>query len=141
MRRALSFTVGVLLAMVPTANAVMCPVRMVAGKGDRDGISITFQNQTKLPIRRLEFRCTAASAGRHGSAGSCVERNALFYPGGEYTVSYVYPGGKPGMVTVSVAKVLLMDGFEWKPTKHDSCRALRISPPKSSPQTTRRNTK
>jgi len=138
MWRRLSFTFGILLFVSPAVNAVMCPVAMVSGKGEREGIAITFRNQTKLPIRRLEFRCTVA--GQKIQTGACLERNALFNPHEEYTVQYPYPGGVPRPVTVTVQSVLLIDGFTWKPTKHDVCRVLRISPPKAPPRRSR-NTK
>src|SRR5512140_1924833 len=131
MSRYLPSTLLVLLALAPGAPAVMCPVAMVSGTGARDGITITFRNQTKSPIRRLEFRCAVVPSGRKTTPGACVESNALFYPGGEYTVNYPYPGGVPRPVMVTVQSVLLMDGFTWKPTKHDVCRGLKITPRKS----------
>jgi len=141
MSRRVPFTIGILFALAPAIHAVMCPVAMVSGAGERDGISVTFRNQTKLPIRRLEFRCAVATGGRKAQTGSCQERNALFYPGGEYTVRYPYPGGVAKPVIVTVRSVMLMDGFVWKPTKHDVCRVLRIGSPKAPLQGTRRNTK
>ena len=72
----------VVLAAAGSAQAVKCPLRIVSGAGGTDGIAITFRNETKLPIRRLVFRCMAAPSGRKTESGTCVERNALFYPGG-----------------------------------------------------------
>lgn len=128
----------ILLLPALSALAVKCPVAMVSANGDRDGFSVIFRNQTKLPIRRLEFRCTVAGKVH---PGACTERNALFYPGGEYTVTYPYPAGKPRALTVTVQSAMLMDGFIWKPSKHDVCRTLRITPRNGSRQSTRRNSK
>ena len=117
-----------MLATVPVcALGAVCPVMMVSGTGDADGIVLTFRNSGKLPIRQLEFSCTTAQM-RDSGRGACRERNALFYPGMQYTVRYPYPGGTRGVVTVAVKSLTTADGFVWKPSKKQKCRTLRIAP-------------
>jgi hypothetical protein len=117
-----------MLAVVPVCvQGSVCPVMMVSGTGDADGIVLTFRNSGKLLIRQLEFSCTTAQV-RDSGRGVCRERNALFYPGMQYTVRYLYPGGARGVVTVVVKSVTTADGFVWKPSKKQKCRALRITP-------------
>jgi hypothetical protein len=57
--------------------------------------------------------------------------NALFYPGMQYTVRYPYPGGVRGTITLAVKSVTMSDGFVWKLSKKQPCRALRIVPQQS----------
>jgi hypothetical protein len=35
--------------------AIACPVTLVEGKADRDGVVLSFRNTGKLPIQELEF--------------------------------------------------------------------------------------
>jgi hypothetical protein len=106
-----------------------CPVMLVSGTGDADGIVITFRNTGKLPIRELEFNCTVAGAqAGKGQRARCREGNALFYPGMEYTVRYPYPGGIRRAVAVTVKSVSQSEGFVFKPSKRQPCRTLRIAP-------------
>ena len=117
--------------LVPLSYASTCPVTLVTGTIDRDAISITFRNAGKLPIRRLEFQCTLAQQGTHKATSAvCREQNALFFPGSEYTVSYAYAGGVPRPVRVSVKSLTLGNGFVFKPSQRQPCRALRIRPEK-----------
>src|SRR6266567_3957664 len=123
----------VLLALftAPRVNAAKsaCPVLMVGGAGDRDGISITFRNLGKLPIRRIEFNCTPLRAQSHQAPrGQCAEQNASFIPRTEFTVSYPYPGGKSAPLVVSLRSVTFSDGHTFKPSKRDPCRVLKITP-------------
>jgi hypothetical protein len=113
----IAFAAGLALG----AYASVCPVMMVSGVGEQDEIVVTFRNVGKLPIRRLEFACTAG-----GRVGVCRERNALLYPGMEYTARYPYPGGGRDAVTVAVKSVTMSNGLEWKPWKKQPCRELRI---------------
>jgi hypothetical protein len=119
--------IALALGCVAGTYASVCPVMIVSGIGEKDGIVLTVRNYGKLPIRRLELRCI----GPTGKAGACREENALFYPGMEYTLRYPYPAGKPGIVTVAVQDATMSDGFVWKPSKKQPCRQLRISPPKA----------
>jgi hypothetical protein len=121
-----------ILAVVVSACAYAfgaCPVMVISGAGERDNIVVTIRNSGKLPIRQLEFTCTPLRASAHDRP--CREENALFYPGMQYTVRYPYPGGARGTVTVAVKSVTMSDGFVWKPSKKQSCRALRIVPRQS----------
>jgi hypothetical protein len=122
--------IGILLFLSVDALAV-CPVMLVSGVGESDGIVLTFRNSGKLLIRQLEFSCKSEPSQRGSNA--CREANTLFYPGMQYTVRYPYPGGKAQTVTLAVKSVTTSDGFTWKPTKKQPCRTLRIVPrPKRS---------
>jgi hypothetical protein len=112
--------------------ASSCPVLLVSGTGDHDGITVIFRNIGKLPIRRLEFNCRPlhAQSGRVQS-GSCSEQNASFIPRVQYTVSYPYPGGKPGPLLVSLRSAMFSDGHAFKPSKRDPCRMLKITLPRA----------
>src|SRR3954453_18953921 len=106
-----------------------CPVMMVRGSGDHGGFHLAFRNMGKLAIRALDFNCTATNR-RTGKlrAGLCREGNGMFYPGPEYNLTFAYPNGKPEQVKVTVKSALLMDGYLWRPSKGQACRALRIQP-------------
>ncbi len=117
--------IGILLFGSANAFAV-CPVMIVSGVGEPDGIVLTFRNSGKLLIRQLEFSCKSRP-DQHDS-NACREANALFYPGMQYTVRYPYPGGQAKTVTVAVKSVTTSDGFIWKPTRKQPCRTLRIAP-------------
>jgi len=123
--------VGIVFLVSARAGAV-CPVVVVTGVGDSDGIAVTFRNLGKLPIRQLEFDCQWAQSRPRTSA--CREANALFYPGVEYTVRYPYPGGQAATVTLAVKSVTTSDGLVWRPSKRQPCRSLRIMP--HTPQST-----
>ncbi|HTC95339.1 MAG TPA: hypothetical protein VK699_17975 [Terriglobales bacterium] len=118
---------------VSLAHAIgTCPVTLVSGTGDVDGISITFRNAGKLPIRRLEFNCTLVRAQAHKSQSiPCREENALFFPGTEYTVKYPYREGTPRPILVSLKSATSADGYVWKPSKRLPCRSLKIHPRKT----------
>jgi hypothetical protein len=104
-----------------------CPITLVSGAGDHHTIGITFRSTSKEPVRRLEFNCKLVGARANKSErASCVEPNASFLPGTEYTVSYAIPGDVRALVLVSVKSVLFADGSTWKPAKRDSCRTLKI---------------
>ncbi len=125
MRRATISIIGILLYISGRAIAV-CPVMLISGVGQSDGIVLTFRNSGKLPIRHLEFSCKSSPSQRDSNA--CREANALFYPGMQYTVRYPYPSGSAKTVTLAVKSVTTSDGFTWKPTKKQPCRTLRIVP-------------
>lgn len=122
--------VAVCLLAVSLAHASPCPVMLVSGMGDKDGIVLTFRNSGKLPIRRLELNCSLPGAATSARSMACIEKNALFYPGVEYTLRYPYPRPVP-QVTVSVKSATLSDGYVWKPSKRQPCRVLRIRPSRS----------
>jgi hypothetical protein len=52
----------------------------------------------------------------------------MFFSATPYTVSYAYPGSVPRTVLVSVKSVTLSGGYVWKPSRHETCRVLRIVP-------------
>jgi hypothetical protein len=101
-----------------------CPVTLVSGAGSLDSLSVTFRNDGKLPIRALEFNCQLLSDRSDNI--HCVEGNALFFPGMEYTVTYVHRTRVPGRVRVSLRSITYADGYVWKPSPEVSCRALRV---------------
>jgi hypothetical protein len=106
-----------------------CPLTLVSGTGDRDSISVTFRNVGKLPIRRIEFNCVLARGQAHKAGDAdCREDNAMFFSATPYTVKYAYPGGAAKTVLVSVKSVTLAGGYVWKPSRHETCRVLRIVP-------------
>jgi hypothetical protein len=80
---------------LPLANASnTCMVTMVSGAADADGISVTFRNAGKLPIRRLDFNCAPISTqGQKAKAILCHSEDGLFFPGTEYTAIYPRPSG------------------------------------------------
>jgi hypothetical protein len=119
-----ALTVAAYLLAASLAYASSCPVMLVSGMRDVDGIVVTFRNAGKLPIRDLQFNCSLARAAQRMA---CREKNALFYPGMEYTLRYPQPRGT-GEVTVSVKSATLSDGYVFRPSKRQSCRTLRISP-------------
>jgi len=126
--------VAFLLVQVAGAASSACPVLLVSGTGDQEGINVTFRNIANLPvpIRRMEFNCTQTRAkGGPAQRGQCSEQNASFIPKTEFTVSYPYPAGKPGPVLVSLKSVTFSDGHTFKPTKRDPCRVLKIMPPRA----------
>jgi len=122
-----AITVAAYLLAASLAYASSCPVMLVSGMRDVDGIVVTFRNAGKLPIRDLEFNCSLARAAQPPQRMACREKNALFYPGMEYTLRYPQPRGT-GQVTVSVKSATLSDGYVFRPSKRQSCRTLRISP-------------
>ena len=121
------------VSLVALADASSsCPVTLISGGGDPDAIIVTFRNAGKLPIRQLEFNCTPIHAqSQKTQRGLCLEKNALFFPGMEYTGRYTYPGGIPGPVLVSLKSVTLSDGYIWKPSQRQPCRVLKIYPGKT----------
>ncbi|HEY6968195.1 MAG TPA: hypothetical protein VJA94_03245 [Candidatus Angelobacter sp.] len=128
MRKAIAFALfALLLTSMADATGLPCPVILVSGAGEADAFTITFMNRGKLPIRRIEFNCGPARGKvRKADQNHCIERNADFLPGNQFTVRYTYPGGKPSTMIVSLRSITLGDGHEWKPTKAYNCRTLRI---------------
>ena len=129
--------VGLLTSMVVVLSTLLsasptCPVKIVTTAAEPDGIALTFFNRGKLPIRRLEFTCTAIHPqSRAAGAARCIEDNALFFPGPEYTVKYGYPGGKRQPVRVTLRNATLGDGYFWKPSRNEPCQVARIYPKKT----------
>ena len=125
------------MSMTSLAKAAgTCPVTLVSGATEPDGISLRFRNAGKLPIRRLEFNCNVMRVrlGETRRQLVCREDNALFYPGTEYTVRYRYPDGTPRPVQVSLKSVTTLGGYVWKASKNDDCRKLTIEPAAAAKQ-------
>ena len=126
-----SGALGVLLLLTSFAEASPCPLTLVSGEADRNAIVLTLRNAGKLPIRGVEFNCAPLHPrAKNPQAADCRERNLLFFPGTTNTVSYAYAGRIPQTLLVSVVSITLSDGFVWKPSKHDTCRVLQITPRK-----------
>jgi hypothetical protein len=119
---------------LPLANASnTCMVTMVSGATDADGISVTFRNAGKLPIRKLEFNCEAIEPQTHKARSAlCHVENGLFFPGTEYTVSYAHPTGLSWPINVSLRSATLSDAYVWKPSLGQHCRVLKIEPRKKT---------
>jgi hypothetical protein len=126
MRAEWTISITSILLFISVYALAVCPVMLVSGAAESDGIVLTFRNSGKLLIRQLEFSCTVPGSSKDSHA--CREANALFYPGMQYAVGYPYPGGRPETVTLAVKSVTTSDGFIWKPTKKQPCRTLRIVP-------------
>ena len=120
---------AILLAL-PALPGRACPVMLVSGSGRAGAIDLTFRNRSKLPIRRLEFTCKMANAPAKAAVVPCSEPNASFLPNGQYTLTYGVPSGR-GPVLVSVKSVMFSDGNNWKPSKRDPCRVLKIALPRA----------
>jgi hypothetical protein len=124
----------VLLSMLAATPAVAsnndCPVMLVRGTADADTISVVFRNNTKLPIRRMEFNCRLSDARlAKASPTRCYEPNASFLPKVEYTLQYAYPSGKRGPILVSLKSIQFSDGHIWTPSKKEGCRLLTFALP------------
>jgi hypothetical protein len=123
----------VLLAvfLAPPADASSaCPLTLLSGTVEPNGISVTFRNTGKLPIRWLEFTCKPVDAqGDKAHRAHCFETNASFMPETVYTTSYAF-SGVPGPVLVSVKRVTFSDGRNWEPSQRVPCRVLKLVPPR-----------
>src|SRR5579859_2560149 len=118
------------LILAPFADASSpCPLTLIGGEIAPHSLTLSFWNTGKLPIRRVELNCTLvrAQANRTQSI-PCVEHNSLFFPGPEYTVSYAYAGSPPRSALVSLKSVTLSNGFVWKSSRRQPCRAVKIYP-------------
>jgi hypothetical protein len=105
---------------------IACPVTLVDGKADRDGVTVSFQNTGKLPIQGLELNCALASSqGVHRT--TCHNETGLFFPGTDYTSSFAYRS-HAGSIEVSVKTARLSDGSTWMSNRDQRCRPLKIDP-------------
>ena len=114
--------------LTPSAHATSpCPLTLIGGEIAPHSLTLSFWNTGKLPIRRLELNCTLVreQAGKSQNI-PCLERNALFFPGPEYSVSYAYAGNLPQSALVSLRSVTLSNGFVWKSSRRQPCRKLTI---------------
>jgi hypothetical protein len=104
-----------------------CPLTLISGTGGSDSISITFMNAGKLPIRRLEFNCKPiGDRSDKAEPIHCVEENALFFPGVQYTVTYAHRARAKERVRVSLRSITYGHGLVWKPSQEAACRVVRI---------------
>jgi hypothetical protein len=119
--------VFIVSAFAPQSWAVVaCPVTLVDGKADRDGIVLSFRNKGKMPIQQLAFDCALTSSqGVHRT--SCHNESGLFYPGTDYTSSFAYRS-HAGSIEVFVKNARLADGSFWFSNRDQRCRPLRIVP-------------
>jgi hypothetical protein len=105
-----------------------CPVTLISGTGDSDSISVTFRNTGKVPVRDLEFNCKLLGDRSHKTETfPCNERNGLFFPGMDYTVTYPHRPRAMGQIRVSLRSAGFADGYIWRPLQEASCRVLRIA--------------
>ena len=104
--------------------AIECPVSLVEGKADQDGIVLSFRNKGKLPIQELEFDCTPASSPT-AHRPNCHVETGLFFPGTDYTSSFAYRN-RAGSIQVSLKAARLSDGSTWIFNRDQRCRPLRI---------------
>jgi hypothetical protein len=127
---ALALVPSLIICSPPWAQASGgCPLTLISGEGGRNAITVTFRNDEKLPILRLEFNCKLArGSASKASPAVCSEENAMFFSATPYTVNYGYPGGIAKPMVVSVKSVTLADGHVWKPSRRATCRVLRITP-------------
>jgi len=110
-----------------------CMVTLVSGATDSGGVSVTFRNAGKLPIRRLEFSCTPIRGHAHKAQSAlCHAEDGLFFPGTEYTVSYPCPTCSSQPLLMSLRSATLSDGSIWKPIAGQRCRVLKIYPRKNT---------
>lgn len=106
--------------------AIACPVVLLDGTVDRDGVTFAFRNKGKLPLQQLSFDCLPGGAApAHRSL--CHVESGLFYPGTDYTVSFAYPHAK-GWVLVSLSVARQSDGSLWMQRRDDLCHPLRVRP-------------
>lgn len=104
---------------------IACPITLVEGKADQDGIELSFRNKGKLPIQKLEFNCTPAGSSTAHRV-TCHTETGLFYPGTDYTSSFAYRN-RAGSIQVSLQAARLSDGSSWLFNRDERCRPLRIA--------------
>ena len=102
--------------------AIACPVYLLDGKLDHDGVSFSFRNKGKLPLQQLSLYCQPAGAAHRTL---CHEESGIFYPGTDYTVSFAYPH-RGSSVVLSLSAARLSDGSMWMLRRDDLCHPLRV---------------
>ena len=124
-------TLGAVAQRPNDADPGNCPVVLLSGAATRNTISITFRNNNRYPLRRLEFDCRLVNdrtwTVQHVP---CTQENALFLPHTEYTVSYSYMSGLHGPARVSLKRLTLSTGTTWKASPRVACRVLKIPLPR-----------
>mgnify|MGYP003694811803 CR=1 FL=1 len=119
--------IGIFASLVSPDALAVCPVMIVSGVGESDGIVLTSSQlrQTSHPAIGVQLQIAAESTRLRTHA---TRPMLSFYPGMQYTVRYPYPDGKAKPVTLAVKSVTTSDGFTWTPSKKQPCRTLRIVP-------------
>jgi hypothetical protein len=109
----------------PSWAAIACPVSLVDGKADQDGIVVSFRNVGKLPIQELELNCLPiGNPATHRL--TCHTETGLFFPATEYTSSFAYKN-HAGSIQVSLQAARLSDGSSWLFNRDQRCRPLRVN--------------
>lgn len=118
----IAFLVGV--SVQQSWAAIACPVSLLEGEADQDGIVLSFRNKGKLPIQELEFDCTPTSSPKAHRL-TCHAETGLFFPGTDYTSSFPYPK-RAGSIQVSLRTARLSDGSSWMFNRDQRCHPLKI---------------
>ena len=114
----------VTLSSQPVRAAVACPILLVDGQLDQQGIELTFRNSGKLPIQQLDLDCTLLRAG--AARRACHTETGIFFPGTPYTIRFFYPSAGARSILISLNAARLSDGYRWTWRRDRSCRPLRI---------------
>jgi hypothetical protein len=109
-----------------THAEIACPVIIFDGKADQEDLGLTLMNTAKVPIRQLEFYCTAV--GGHSARRSvCHVETGIFYPGTPYPIRFSFASKGARTVLVSMRSVQLSESYLWTAIHDQACRSLRIS--------------
>jgi hypothetical protein len=106
--------------------AIACPVILVNGHANQDGVDLTFINRGKLPLDDLELSCTSFTA-QTTRRSACHAETGIFYPGTTYTVQFSLPQKDTRSILVSLKSARLSDGDTWTSSHDQSCRSLKIA--------------
>jgi hypothetical protein len=104
---------------------IACPVTLVEGKADQDGVVLSFRNTGKLPVQELELDCALTSSPT-AHRTTCDRVTGLFFPGTDYTSSFAYRS-RSDSIQVSLKAARLSDGSSWISNRDQRCRPLRIN--------------
>ena len=124
-----AITLAMLLGfLAPFSYAgAFCPITLLSGANEQNGVMVSFINVGKLRIQRIELDCTGLRDQAHQVQGSVShEESGLFFPQTVYEMKFTYPRGVPRVVLVSLRSVTLPDGYIWKPSRRQTCRLLKI---------------
>jgi len=109
-----------------TRAEIACPIMLFDGKADPDDLGLSFMDTAKVPIRQLEFYCSAA--GRHSARRSvCHVETGVFYPGTPYSIRFGFASKNAHTILVSLRSVQFSEAYLWTSTHDQACRSLRIS--------------
>ncbi len=114
-----------MLLCVPGCYAdVPCPLKLIDGSLQQDGLRVTFRNTGKLAIQQLDISCRPLD-GKSRRSASCRTETGLFYPGQQYDLDFQY-GGAHKAVVLSLESARLSDGSEWRVGPHQACKSLKV---------------